>query len=797
MSVNPEKAAGSVVHEGQSYFFCSKRCVDKFTMNPSEYVPHSNRMAKQAAPHAENEARWYICPMHPDVRQKGPGTCPKCGMALEPEVVTVLPKPTEYVCPMHPEVVQSTPGNCPKCGMALEPRELSAREEPDAELADMWRRFVVSAALTLPLLVVTMLEMVGVPIAHRLPGASFAWIQLALATPVVIWGGWPFFVRGWQSVAYRHLNMFSLIALGTGVAFIYSVVATVAPDLFPASFRSHGGTVDLYFEAAAVIVTLVLLGQVMELRARRQTGAAIRSLLELAPTTARRINQDGTEHEISLHVVVVGDRLRVRPGEKIPVDGIVAEGASFVDESMISGEPVPVEKRNGDSVIGATVNGTGSFVMRADKIGRDTVFARIVDMVQQAQRSQAPIQRLADQVSGYFVPAVMLAAMVTFVAWAWIGPEPKFSYAILNAVAVLIIACPCALGLATPMSIMVGVGRGAMAGVLVKSAQVLETMEKVDTLVVDKTGTLTEGKPRLLSIVPSEGFSENELLQLTASVEKVSEHPIAAAIVAQAVKLGLSVQDPNDFESVTGRGVKARVGEKHVAVGNARLMSDIGVVPETALARADELRQEGQTVMFAAINGEFAGLLGVADPIKESTPHAIEELQRDGVEVIMLTGDNRTTAEAVGRKLGLRRIEADVLPELKAKFVHQLKAEGKIVGMAGDGINDAPALATADVGIAMGTGTDVAMESAGITLVKGDLRGIARARRLSRATMTNIRQNLFLAFIYNMLGVPVAAGILYPWLGVLLNPMIASAAMSLSSVSVIANALRLRRLRLR
>ncbi len=600
--------------------------------------------------------------------------CPSEGPGHLPEVWNGFgtrgrdrPAKTDRVCLSHaPEVVQSTPGNCPKCGMALEPRELSAREEPDAELADMWRRFVVSAALTLPLLVVTMLEMVGVPIAHRLPGASFAWIQLALATPVVIWGGWPFFVRGWQSVAYRHLNMFSLIALGTGVAFIYSVVATVAPDLFPASFRSHGGTVDLYFEAAAVIVTLVLLGQVMELRARRQTGAAIRSLLELAPTTARRINQDGTEHEISLHVVVVGDRLRVRPGEKIPVDGIVAEGASFVDESMISGEPVPVEKKNGDSVIGATVNGTGSFVMRAERIGRDTVFARIVDMVQQAQRSQAPIQRLADQVSGYFVPAVMLAALVTFVAWAWIGPDPKFSYAILNAVAVLIIACPCALGLATPMSIMVGVGRGAMAGVLVKNAQVLETMEKVDTLVVDKTGTLTEGKPRLLSIVPSEGFTENELLQLAASVEKVSEHPIAAAIVAQAVKLELSVQDPDDFESVTGRGVKARVGEKHVAVGNARLMSDIGVVPATALARADELRQEGQTVMFAAINGKFAGLLGVADPIKESTPHAIEELQRDGVEVIMLTGDNRTTAEAVGGKLGLRRIEADVLPELKA-----------------------------------------------------------------------------------------------------------------------------------
>lgn len=796
MSVNPAKAAGSVTHDGQNYYFCSKRCVEKFTSNPSQFLPQSTPSVNHSAKSQDSKDSWFICPMHPDVRQKGPGTCPKCGMALEPDVASIQRKRTEYVCPMHPEVVQSTPGNCPKCGMALEPREVSAQEEPDAELADMWRRFLVSAILTLPLLVVTMLEMVGVSIAHQLPGMSFAWIQLLLATPVVVWGGWPFFVRGWHSIVNRHLNMFSLIALGTGVAFIYSLVATLAPDLFPASFRSHGGTVDLYFEAAAVIVTLVLLGQVLELRARHQTGAAIRSLLELAPTTARRIDQNGTESEVSLDQVVVGDRLRVRPGEKVPVDGIVTDGTSFVDESMISGEPVPVEKKSGDSVIGATVNGTGSFIMRAERIGQDTVFSRIVDMVQQAQRSQAPIQRLADQVSGYFVPAVILAAIVTFVAWVWLGPEPRFSYAILNAVAVLIIACPCALGLATPMSIMVGVGRGAMAGVLVKNAQVLETMEKVDTLVLDKTGTLTEGKPRLLSIVPSHGISESELLQLAASVEKVSEHPIAAAIVEQAVKQGLPINDPDEFDSITGRGVKARIGPKHVAVGNARLMGDLGIVPDAGSARAEELRKEGQTVMFVAIDGRFAGLLGVADPIKASTPHAIEELQSDGIEVIMLTGDNRTTAEAVGRKLGLHRVEADVLPESKAKFVQQLKSEGKIVGMAGDGINDAPALATADVGIAMGTGTDVAMESAGVTLVKGDLRGIARARHLSRATMTNIRQNLFLAFIYNLLGVPIAAGILYPWFGILLSPMIASAAMSLSSVSVIANALRLRRLEL-
>lgn len=796
MSVNPAKAAGSVTHDGQDYHFCSKRCVEKFTANPSQYLQQATPSMNRSTMSQNTNNSWFICPMHPEVRQKGPGNCPKCGMALEPEDVSIQLKRTEYVCPMHPRVVQSTPGNCPMCGMALEPREVSMKEEPDAELADMWRRFLVSTILTLPLLVLTMLEMVGVRVAHQFPGKSFAWIQLLLATPVVIWGGWPFFVRGWQSIVNRHLNMFSLIALGMGVAFIYSVVATFAPDLFPTSFRSHGGTVDLYFEAAAVIVTLVLLGQVLELRARRQTGAAIRSLLELAPTTARRIDQNGIESEVSLDQVIVGDRLRVRPGEKVPVDGIVSEGTSFVDESMISGEPVPVEKRSGDSVIGATVNGTGSFVMHADRIGRDTVFARIVDMVQQAQRSQAPIQRLADQVSGYFVPAVILAAIVTFVTWVWLGPEPRFSYAILNAVAVLIIACPCALGLATPMSIMVGVGRGAMAGVLVKNAQVLETMEKVNSLVLDKTGTLTEGKPRLLSIVPSQGVSERDLLQLAASIEKASEHPIAAAIVVHAAKLGLSLNEPDEFESVTGRGVKARIGMKSVAVGNARLMDDIGIMPDAGSARAEELRKEGQTVMFAAIDGQFAGLLGVADPIKESTPHAIKELQRDGIEVIMLTGDNRTTAEAVGRKLGLHRVEADVLPESKAKFVQQLKSEGKIVGMAGDGINDAPALATADVGIAMGTGTDVAMESAGVTLVKGDLRGIARARHLSRATMSNIRQNLFLAFIYNLLGVPIAAGILYPWFGILLSPMIASAAMSLSSVSVIANALRLKRLEL-
>jgi Cu+-exporting ATPase len=716
-------------------------------------------------------------------------------MALEPEIAAPQAVRTEYFCPMHPEVVKAGPGTCPKCGMALEPRSMTL-DTSDPELTDMWRRFLVSAALTTPLLLVTMLEMVGVDVTHAIDGGMFAWIQLLLAAPVVLWGGWPFFVRGWASIIHRHLNMFSLIALGIGAAFLYSVIATVIPGAFPESIRTHGGMVPLYFEAAAVIVTLVLLGQVLELRARRQTGAAIRSLLELAPSTARRIDSTGLETEIPLADVLAGDQLRVRPGEKVPVDGVLVEGKSFVDESMISGEPLPVEKTVGERVTGATVNTTGSFLMRAEHVGQQTVLARIIEMVQHAQRSQAPIQRLADQVSAYFVPIVIAVALATFTVWLLFGPEPRFSYAFVNAIAVLIIACPCALGLATPMSIMVGVGRGALSGVLIKNAEVLEKMEEIDAVVVDKTGTLTIGKPQLLTIRPDQNLHEKELLRLAASVEQLSEHPIARAIVARAKAGGIALSVPEAFESLTGRGVRAQVGQAMVAIGNARLLNESGLEIPAAIAEAEALRREGQTVMFVAVDGRYAGLLGVADPIKESTPAAIGELHREGVTVTMLTGDNRTTAGAVAGKLGIDHVEADVLPERKADFVAKLQREGRKVAMAGDGINDAPALATADVGIAMGTGTDVAMESAGITLVKGDLRGIARARRLSRATMTNIRQNLFLAFVYNALGVPIAAGILYPWFGLLLSPMIASAAMSLSSVSVIANALRLRRISL-
>lgn len=791
MTVAIESAVGQARYQEKVFYFCSQGCLTKFQANPQAFVGTHDASAVPVAGGIES----YVCPMHPEVRKLGPGSCHQCGMALEPEIAAPQEVRTEYFCPMHPEVVNAGPGTCPKCGMALEPRSVTL-DASDPELTDMWRRFLVSAAFTTPLLLVTMLEMVGVNVAHVFDGGMFAWIQLLLAAPVVLWGGWPFFVRGWESITYRHLNMFSLIALGTGAAFLYSVIATVIPGTFPESIRTHGGMVPLYFEAAAVIVTLVLLGQVLELRARRQTGAAIRSLLELAPSTARRIDSAGLETEIPLADVLAGDQLRVRPGEKVPVDGVLLDGKSFVDESMISGEPLPVEKKVGERVIGATVNTTGSFLMRAEHVGQQTVLARIIEMVQHAQRSQAPIQRLADQVSAYFVPIVIAVALATFTVWLLFGPEPRFSYAFVNAIAVLIIACPCALGLATPMSIMVGVGRGALSGVLIKNAEVLERMEKIDAVVVDKTGTLTIGKPQLLTIRPDQSLNEKELLRLAASVEQLSEHPIARAIVERAANDGIVLSVPEAFESLTGRGVKAQVGKATVAIGNARLLNESGLEIPAAIAEAEALRSEGQTVMFVAVDGRYAGHLGVADPIKESTPAAIGELHREGVRVTMLTGDNRTTAEAVAGKLGIDRVEADVLPERKADFVAQLQREGRKVAMAGDGINDAPALATADVGIAMGTGTDVAMESAGITLVQGDLRGITRARRLSRATMTNIRQNLFLAFVYNALGVPIAAGILYPWFGLLLSPMIASAAMSLSSVSVIANALRLRRISL-
>ncbi|MCH8925939.1 MAG: copper-translocating P-type ATPase, partial [Proteobacteria bacterium] len=733
----------------------------------------------------------------PGVESEGPAACPKCGMALEPAAPALQATKTQYTCPMHPEIVRDEPGDCPLCGMALEPVTIVLEEAPNPELVDMTRRFWGSLVLTLPVFVIAMADLIpGRPLEALASERAWGWVQLVIASPVILWGGKPFFERGWTSLVTRNLNMFTLIAIGTGVAYLYSLVATLVPGIFPDAFRGPDGSVAVYFEAAAVIITLVLLGQVLELKARSQTSNAIKALLGLAPKTARVVRPDGSEEDVPLDRVHPGDMLRVRPGEKVPVDGVVIEGSSSIDESMISGEPIPVEKVAGDRVTGATLNGTGGFVMEAQRVGADTLLAQIVRMVSEAQRSRAPIQRLADVVAGYFVPVVVLAAAVTFVVWGLFGPDPAMAYAIINAVAVLIIACPCALGLATPMSIMVGTGRGATVGVLIKNAEALEIMEKVDTLVVDKTGTLTEGKPRLTRVVPAEGVDEGELLRLAASLERGSEHPLAAAIVAGAQERDLALEEAKDFESVTGKGVTGRVGGRRVALGNLKLLEQLGIDPAGLEARAEDLRREGETVMFFAIDGRAAGLIGVADPIKESTPEAIRLLQADGVKIVMLTGDNRTTAEAVGRRLGLDDIEAEVLPEQKGEVVKRLQAEGRIVAMAGDGINDAPALAQAQVGIAMGTGTDVAMESAGVTLVKGDLRGIARARRLSRATMRNIRQNLFWAFIYNSLGVPIAAGVLYPIFGLLLSPMIAAAAMSFSSVSVIGNALRLRKLAL-
>ena len=699
---------------------------------------------------------------------------------------------TVYTCPMHPEVRRTQPGSCPLCGMALE-AESGAGEEDQSELKDMTRRFWLGALFTVPLAIYAMGELIpGQPFDGLVSPGIAQWIQLFLATPVVLYSGWPFFVRGVQSVRTMNLNMFTLIGLGVAVAYGFSVVATLLPDLFPASFRHADGRVGVYFEAAAVITTLVLLGQVLELKARSQTSSAIRALLELAPPVAHRINDDGSEAEVPVEDLSVGDRVRVRPGEKVPVDGSVVEGRSTIDESMITGEPLPVKKVEGDKVTGGTVNQTGGFVMHVDKVGHDTLLAQIVEMVAEAQRSRAPIQRLADLVAGYFVPAVVLIALVTFVIWALVGPEPAMTYAIVNAVAVLIIACPCALGLATPMSIMVGTGIGARNGILLKNAEALETFEKVDTLVVDKTGTLTEGRPKLVTVAPVEGMSEDELLKLAASLERSSEHPLAAAIVEGAADRSITLSDVAAFQSVTGKGVSGTVDGHRVLLGN-RLMMESEFQPDKGwLAKAEAFRKEGQTVMYAAVDGKAAGLLGVADPIKESTPEALKALHRANIRVVMLTGDSRGTAEAIGRKLGIDEIHAEVLPEDKNRIVREFQESGQVVAMAGDGINDAPALAQADVGIAMGTGTDVAMESAGVTLVKGDLRGIARAQRLSRATMRNIRQNLFFAFIYNALGVPVAAGVLYPWTGLLLNPMIAAAAMSFSSVSVIGNALRLR-----
>ena len=741
------------------------------------------------------EERTYTCPMHPEVRQEGPGSCPTCGMALEPVAPSPVRTRTQWTCPMHPQIVRDAPGTCPICGMALEPLTVGAEEGPDPELADMTRRFWIGLVLSVPLLVFAMGDMLpGEPLRHLVPGRVAAWLQLVLATPVVLWAGWPFFVRGRASVVNRSLNMFTLIALGTGMAYVYSVAGTVAPGLFPESFRTHGDEVGLYFEAAAIITVLVLLGQVLELRARSRTSSAIRALLNLAPPTARRVRPDGAEEDVPLEAVQAGDLLRVRPGERIPVDGVVLEGASAVDESMVTGESIPGEKVPGSRVTGGTVNGTGTFVMRAERVGSETLLARIVQMVAEAQRTRAPIQRLADQVSAWFVPAVVAVAVLTFIGWSLWGPEPRFAYGLVNAVAVLIIACPCALGLATPMSIMVGTGRGAQAGVLVKNAEALELTEKVDTLVVDKTGTLTEGKPRLTVVKPAPGHDEPTVLRLAAGLERGSEHPLAAAILAGAAERGVTVPAPEDFRSFTGKGVVGRVEGRAVALGNLALMQHLDVAVDPLLAEAaDNLRSDGQTVMLVAVDGRVAGLVAVADPIKPSAPEALQALGRSGLRIVMLTGDSRRTAEAVARKLGIEHVEAEVLPERKSEVVRELQGKGRKVAMAGDGVNDAPALAQADVGIAMGTGTDVAIESASIALVKGDLRGIVRARRLSQVTMRNIRQNLFFAFVYNALGVPIAAGVLYPVFSLLLSPIIASAAMTFSSVSVIGNALRLRR----
>ncbi|MCH2395814.1 MAG: heavy metal translocating P-type ATPase [Oceanibaculum sp.] len=753
MQVDPHATKHRAAHKGHIFYFCSARCQEKFLAAPESFL------GDKPAEKETDAGAIYTCPMHPEIRQVGPGSCPICGMALEPA-------------------------------------EASLDDGPNPELADMSRRFWIGLVLTVP---VFLLEMGGhlIGLSHLISAQTSNWIQLVLATPVVLWAGWPFFVRGCQSVANRSLNMFTLIAMGTGVAWLYSIVATLVPQIFPAAFRNADGAVAVYFEAAAVITVLVLLGQVLELRARETTSGAIKALLGMSPTTGRRLSEDGTEEEVELDRVQAGDRLRVRPGDRVPVDGMVLEGGSSVDESMVTGESMPVRKQSDDKVIGGTINGQGSFVMRAEKVGRDTMLAQIVRMVSEAQRSRAPIQRLADVVSSWFVPAVILIALLAFAAWSLWGPAPAMGYALIAAVSVLIIACPCALGLATPMSIMVGVGRGAQEGVLIKNAEALERMEKVDTVIVDKTGTLTEGRPKVIAIRAQDGFGEDDLLRLLASLEQGSEHPLAAAIVAAARERSLDLLQASDFDSPTGKGVLGTVDGRKLVVGNARFLGEHDIETGALEEIADALRQDGATAILAAVDGKPAGVVAIADPVKDTTPAAIKALHADGISVVMLTGDNRTTAQAVARKLGIDRVEAEVLPDQKAAVVKKLREEGRVVAMAGDGVNDAPALAAADVGIAMGTGTDVAIESAGVTLLSGDLMGIVRARRLSEATMRNIRQNLFFAFIYNAAGVPVAAGILYPFLGILLSPIFAAAAMALSSVSVIGNALRLRAVRLR
>ena len=799
MTIEGRHVVATAAYEGNTYYFCSPSCHEKFNKDPGAYAkkdgscPACSKPLAPDEPHLHSAGTEWTCPMHPEVRQPGPGACPKCGMALEP----VEPQPAaakiEWTCPMHPEIVRDAPGACPICGMALEPKTVSAEEQENPELTNMTRRFTISVLLSIPLVYIAMGGLIPAIAPEKfIPRGLLKWLELILATPVVLWGGWPFFVRGWRSIVTWNPNMFTLIGLGTGVAYVYSIAAVLFPGIFPASFRSMGGKVGTYFEAAAVIVTLVLLGQVLELRARSKTGQAIKALLGLAPKTARLV-KDGEEKDVPLEQVHAGDLLRVRPGEKVPVDGVVTEGSSAVDESMVTGEAIPVEKHAGDRVVGATVNGTGSLIMKAEKVGSETLLAQIVHMVADAQRSRAPIQKLADVIAGYFVQAVVLVAVVTFVVWAWVGPEPRFVYALVNAVAVLIVACPCALGLATPVSIMVAMGKSAAGGVLFRNAEAIEMMRNVDTLIVDKTGTLTVGRPKLMDVVSNDGFDEKSLLLYASSIERGSEHPLAAAIVAGAQEKGVSPKDAGSFQSLTGKGVTGKVEGHAIALGNRALLDELRIDPGRLADRAENLRKDGQTVMFIAVDGKAAGLLGVADPIKETTLEAIKALHAAGIRIVMLTGDNKTTAESVSKKLGLDETIADVLPNQKADVVKRLQGEGRFVAMAGDGINDAPALAQAQVGIAMGTGTDVAMESAGVTLVKGDLRGILRARLLSRATMKNIKQNLFFAFVYNALGIPLAAGALYPFFGILLSPIFAAAAMSFSSVSVIGNALRLRR----
>jgi P-type Cu+ transporter len=787
MTIDPTTAADEAAFEGETYYFCSKGCKAKFDADPHRYL-HS----AASFPPSGHQDVWYTCPMHPEVRKRGPGSCPKCGMALEPELPTQPKTATKYVCPMHPQIIRDQPGSCPICGMALEPQTATLEQEPEPELVDMTRRLWISAVLSLPLLLAVMPHLFGIEISHWIPGNLLAWSEFALATPVVLYCGWPFFQRAGASFVNRSPNMFTLIAIGTGVAWTYSVVGVLIPRIFPSSFRNEMGAVDLYFEAAAVITTLVLVGQVLELRARSHTSSAIRMLLGLSPKTARRIAEDGIEEDIPLDQVHVGDHLRVRPGEKIPVDGIVLEGHSSVDESMITGEPIPVEKTPSAKVTGASVNGTGSLVIRAERVGSETLLAQIIKMVSEAQRSRAPIQRLADVVANYFVPAVIVVAIVTFIVWAISGPQPSLAYAVINSVAVLIIACPCALGLATPMSIMVGTGRAAGVGVLIKNAEALESFEKVDTLVVDKTGTLTEGKPQVTSLIPMANASMEDVLSAAAGLEVGSEHPLAAAILSAAKARDIAPAFTTEFQSITGKGAIARQQGKPVALGNKALLDEIRAFIGDVEPRAEEMRADGQTVIYVARDQIVIGLIGISDPIKATSKPALQALRAEGLRIVMLTGDGKTTALSIANKLGILEVEAEVLPSQKRDLVKRLQAEGRRVAMAGDGINDAPALSEALVGIAMGTGTDIAMERAGITLIRGDLNGIVRARRLSRAVMRNIRQNLFFAFIYNALGVPIAAGVLYPSFGMLMSPIIAAAAMSVSSVSVIANSLRLR-----